>query len=927
MTPGPNPGPDEVEALRDIAERHRQLADNLPDGFIYQVIQSPDGAVRFSYASAGVEALCGVTPEEVTADPAALYGRILPEDLPRVRAAEEQAVRGRTVFDCQFRHHGRDGEVRWLHCRSAPRPLPDGRTAWDGIAVDITERVRAAEALRHERELLQAIIDSIPVMITLYRPDTRVLRLNPEFERVTGWAVPEGGGASLMEQCYPDPAHREQVRQYMQTCAAGWRDFRLRTRDGRELETAWANIRLSDGRQVGIGLDVSARRRADAALRESEERYRDLFENANDIIYTLDLEGRITSANKRAEQTFGYATEEMLGRSAAAIVAPEYHARMLDALRRKLAGEAAPTVYELEVVCKDGRRVPLEVSSRLIVRGGRPVGVQGIARDVTERRRAERALRDSERMLAQSQRAAHVGSWELDLTNLDDINANPLRWSDETYRIFGYEPASVKATNDLFFQAVPPDDRAAIVAAVAQALRGNQPYEIEHRITRADGAGRVVQQWATVERGPDGRPLRMVGTCQDVTERRQIEEALREADRRKDEFLAVLSHELRNPLAPIRNGLAVLRQRGDQDPTVGRVLTLMERQVAHAVRLIDDLLDVSRVTHGKIELRKEPVVLADIVARALEEARPAGLEERSHRVEVAVAPEPLLLHADPVRVQQILTNLLTNAAKYTPPGGRISLRVTREGGEAVIRVRDDGIGIRPEMLRRIFEMFTQADRVAGRLSEGLGLGLPLVKSLAELHGGTVEAHSDGPGKGSEFVVRLPLTVDGGRWTVDGGKRPSPSIVYRPPSTHRILVVDDNRDAVESLAMLLRLDGHEVRVAHDGPRALEAAAAFAPQVVLLDIGMPGMSGYEVARRLRADGGPACPLLVAMTGYGQDEDRRRSREAGFDHHLVKPVEFEVVLALLAREAGHRPGPHERPPAAPASSPGGPGSHVVR
>jgi PAS domain S-box-containing protein len=374
--------------------------------------------------------------------------------------------------------------------------------------VDITERVRAAEDLRHERELLQAIIDAIPVMITLYEPDTSVLRLNPEFERVTGWAMPESAGASLMDQCYPDPAYRAEVRQYMQSCAAGWKDVRLRTRDGRELETAWANIRLSDGRQVGIGLDVSERRRAVAALRESEERYRDLFENANDIIYTLDLEGRITSANKRAQQTFGYTPEEMLGRSVADIVPPEYHVRMHDALRRKLAGEPAPTVYELEVVCKDGRRVPLEVSSRLIVRGGRPAGVQGIARDITERRRAERALRDSERMLAQSQRAAHVGSWELDLTNLDDINANPLRWSDETYRIFGYEPGAVVVTNDLFFQAIHPDDRAAIATTVAQALRDNQPYEIEHRITRADGAGRVVQEWATVERGPGGRRRR-----------------------------------------------------------------------------------------------------------------------------------------------------------------------------------------------------------------------------------------------------------------------------------------------------------------------------------------------------------------------------------------------------------------------------------
>ncbi|HEX5270797.1 MAG TPA: PAS domain S-box protein, partial [Gemmataceae bacterium] len=584
---------------------------------------------------------------------------------------------------------------------------------------------------------------------------------------------------------------------------------------------------------------MSERRRAEAALRESEARYRDLYENANDILYTLDLDARITSVNKRAVLALGYTKEELLGRSTSELALPEYHARMQDALRRKVEGDTNPTAYELELLRKDGRKVALEINSRVILRDGKPVGIQGIARDVSERRRAEQARRDSERMLAQSQRAAHVGSWELDLDNVDNLDANALRWSDETFRVFGHEPGSVHVTNALFLEAVPPEDRPAVSAAVAASLGGSRPYEIEHRIIRPDGSRRVVQEWATIERAPDGRPLRMLGTCQDVTERRAAEAALKEADRRKDEFLAMLGHELRNPLAPIRNGLVVLRQRAGDDPATARLLGMMERQVAHAVRLIDDLLDVSRVTRGRIELRRERVALADVVARALEETR-AALDERRHRLEVRVAPEPLALDADPVRLQQIVTNLLSNAAKYTPPGGRILLSAGREGGQAVLRVRDDGIGIRPEMLGRIFELFTQADRVEGRVSEGLGLGLPLVKSLAELHGGSVEAHSEGPGRGSEFVVRLPLSLVPGPLSLAGAgvRDKGPGTRDQRQGTKRILVVDDNQDGAESIGMLLRMRGHEVRLAFDGPEALGAFDAFGPQVVLLDIGMPG-----------------------------------------------------------------------------------------
>jgi signal transduction histidine kinase/ActR/RegA family two-component response regulator len=380
-----------------------------------------------------------------------------------------------------------------------------------------------------------------------------------------------------------------------------------------------------------------------------------------------------------------------------------------------------------------------------------------------------------------------------------------------------------------------------------------------------------------------------------------------DADRRKDEFLAVLGHELRNPLAPVRNSLHILRSRCGDDAKATGVIEMMERQVTHMVRLVDDLLDVARIARGKLELRKQQVDLAALVARSIEAVRPF-LDDRRHRLGLALSGGPLRLEADPARLEQVLCNLLHNAGKYTAPGGRIRLTVGREGDFAVIRVQDNGIGIRPDMLSRIFEMFTQADRVPGGMSEGLGLGLTLVRSLVEMHGGMVSVTSPGLGQGSEFVVHLPLVMEPIETpAVTNGSSTPPlaqvQLLDRPNSgARRLLVVDDNIDGAESLALLLRLEGHEVRTAYDGPSALQAAVVHRPEVVLLDIGLPqGMDGYEVARRLRRQEGLEGVLLVAVTGYGQDEDRRRSREAGFDAHLVKPVELEEIRLQLAACSG--------------------------
>jgi signal transduction histidine kinase len=366
----------------------------------------------------------------------------------------------------------------------------------------------------------------------------------------------------------------------------------------------------------------------------------------------------------------------------------------------------------------------------------------------------------------------------------------------------------------------------------------------------------------------------------------------RESDRQKDEFLAVLAHELRNPLAPIRTALQLIRLAPDDRPRRERACDVMDRQIQQMVRLVDDLLDVSRITRGKIELRREGQELSAVIQRAVETSRPM-IEAGGHELTVTFSREPIYLDSDPTRLAQVFSNLLNNAAKYTPRGGRISITAERDSSEAVVRVRDSGEGIPADMLTRIFDMFAQVDRSVEKAHGGLGIGLTLARRLVEMHGGSIEAFSDGPGTGSEFVVRLPAFV---AETSTHSNAPAEHALPRAVSTRRVLVVDDNRDAADCLADVMRLGGHDVRTAHDGRTALAIAETFKPDAVLLDLGMPNLSGYDTAECLRARLGPRV-LLVATTGWGQDEHRQRSQQAGFDHHLVKPVDPAAVAALLA------------------------------
>jgi PAS domain S-box-containing protein len=507
-----------------------------------------------------------------------------------------------------------------------------------------------------------------------------------------------------------------------------------------------------------------------------------------------------------------------------------------------------------------------------------------------ERRRADLAAADSLR----ARLAAIVESSD-DAIISKDLEGVITSWNKGAERLFGYTADEVTGRS---ITLIIPRDRLHEEETILERLKQGLPIEhFETTRVRKDGTTVEVSLTVSPMKDASGRVIGASKTARDITDRKRADAELREADRRKSEFLAILAHELRNPLAPIRNALEILRLTLDQKGERPEIAVL-DRQVGHVVRLVDDLLDLSRVSRGRIELRRKVVELAGIVNDAVEAVRPLS-EEMCHELTVTRAAQRTHVNADPVRMVQVLGNLLSNACKFTDRGGRIRLIVEREGSQAVIRVQDSGIGIPSEQLARIFEMFAQVDASLERARGGLGIGLTLVKYLVEAHGGTVEARSAGVGQGSEFIVRLPVVP---------APRPSPS--PGPSGTgreqtirRRILVVDDNRDATETLGKVLELGGHEVHTAHDGLEAVEAAARLQPDAVLLDIGLPGLNGYDAARRIREQPGGESTLLVALTGWGQPEDRRRAEEAGFDAHLVKPVNHANLAKLLLAGSSRR------------------------
>jgi PAS domain S-box-containing protein len=516
--------------------------------------------------------------------------------------------------------------------------------------------------------------------------------------------------------------------------------------------------------------------------------------------------------------------------------------------------------------------VPLRINGTI-------TGILGFNIDVTRHRRTEEALRISERRLREALRVGRMGWLDWDLV------ANQIRWSPETYRLFGYEPGAYSPTVEGTKSMLLPDEAAFVEGKLHAVIEGGEPYDITHRMVRKDGEVIHVHALGEVERDASGNALRMLGTLVDITERKRVEEELREVDRRSSEFLGILSHELRNPLAVIGSAVHSIDQAELQDEQVQRAVAVIARQTLHLSRLVDDLLDITRVRSGKIALQRTSVDLAQLVRVTVEDHR----EQLAAQTVVVNIPEGLRAwaHGDAARLAQILSNLLCNASKFTPAGGTVTISLAADRDSAVLEVRDTGVGIDDETLRQLFLPFVQADRTFDRSRKGLGLGLALAKTLVELHGGAVRATSAGPGQGATFTVTLPL--------VETAPIESHPTTRSEPTPRKVLIIEDDEDAAEWLSIALSFHGHQLTVALDGATGIAKARELSPDVILCDLGLPGgIDGYAVARTLQRE--LTSTYRVALSGFTQPDDQARARAAGFDAHISKPPDVAALARML-------------------------------
>ena len=793
---------------------------------------------------------------------------------------------------------------------------------------------RTEQQLRESSHRLGLVLDNLYMYVGLLDLDGTLREVNEEPLRVAKLSRDDILGHPLWDAPWwaGDTRRQNEVRAAIARAATGGTvrfDVEVkRSAQKYTIDFQVRPLRDSDGKitaLVASGVNVSARVDAMKALQgsrleaviaaeaaEAGRRVLDATFNAVPAGITVaDAHGKVLRMNRAVEQIWGVAP---FAKDVASYGkwkgwwadGSARHGQRLQShdwgLARSLQGETCNDIVEIEPFDRPGeRRVTLVSAAPVLDVSGQVVGGVVAQVDITARLHAEKALRESEARFRALFDRGPIAIYSCDASGkTEEFNACAVAlWGREPKR--GDSDERYSASFKLFLPdgtLLPPAQ-----SPMADVLNGKIPaaYDKEFVIERPDGSRITVMSNVVALKNDRGEITGAMCCFYDITERSRLQQetlaqaqALAEVDRRKDEFLAMLSHELRNPLAALSNAAQLLRLQKNEAPLQQQARNVIERQLGQLKHLVDDLLEVSRITSGRVQLRQERVSVGGIVERAVETAQPL-IAQRRHDLKVSLPPEPIFLQADAARLEQVLVNLLTNAAKYTDEGGRIWLSVEQEGNAAVLRVRDTGIGIAPELLPRIFDLFTQAERSIDRSQGGLGIGLCLVERLVELHGGSVQAHSV-LGQGSEFVVRLPLMLT----APPASPAPAIEAAQSPAKGCRVLVVDDNVDAAQSLAVLLEMTGHEVRLAYDGPSALEAAIAWRPDAVLLDIGLPGITGYEVAERIRREATLKNTVLVALTGYGQESDRQHSQEAGFDHHLVKPADFADVRKILANVA---------------------------
>ncbi|HEY4259121.1 MAG TPA: PAS domain S-box protein [Schlesneria sp.] len=771
----------------------------------------------------------------------------------------------------------------------------------------VVQRRRAEDQLRSQQELLRVTLSSIGDAILTTDVEGRVTFLNPIAEAMTGWTCEDAVGQPMdvVFQIVNEET-RQTVINPINTVLQEGRIVGLANhtiliaKNGSEkpIDDSAAPIRDGGGGIAGAILvfrDITERKQAEAAQRARDARYRMLVTATSDVVYLMNADWSVMQPLDGHDLVAS--NSEPIRDWMQKNVPHSEHQLLSDAIKKAISTRRT---FELEhqVHRPDGslgwtlsRAVPI------LDAAGNIVEWFGTARDVTDQKHAEEVLA---RVTADSERRRRlyeaIFSGTPDFVYVFSLDHRVLYANDSLIAMWGHslEETIGKTFLEIGYEPWHAELHSREIDQISdtkKSIRGEVPFH-------GTNGQRIYDYIFVPVLGADGQVESVAGITRDVTDRKDMEDELRqlaahlsEADHKKDEFIALLAHELRNPLAPIRNGLKILGLGGKEETRIA-TQAMMDRQLTHMVRLIDDLLDVSRLSRNKMELRRSQVLLADVIHSAIETVRPL-VDEAGHELTVSMPDRPILLNADPTRMSQVLSNLLNNSVKYTESGGQIWLAVERHEGNVMVSVRDSGIGIPADSLESVFDMFSQVDRTLERSTGGLGIGLALVKGLVEMHGGTVGVASEGEGQGSTFTVTLPITIAPLDSTRDVGGADTVALPKQ-----RILVVDDNRDSATTMAMMLKLLGHEIKTAHDGVEAVEVAERFRPEIILMDVGMPRLNGYEATKRIREQPWGVGITIVALTGWGQDDDRAQSKIAGCDSHLVKPVNLEDLERILDR-----------------------------
>lgn len=897
-------------AEQDLAEEGERLRTTLAS--IGDAVITTDAEGRITSLNAVAEALTGWTKAEATGQPLDVVFRIVNEETsqtvqnPATKALHEGVIVGlsnRTLLIAL------DGKERPIDDSAAPIRGKAGEIIGCVLVFrDISERRHLdnenASRLRAAR-LLASIVESSEDAIISKTLDGLIRSWNAAAERLFGFTAEQAVGRPISLIIPADRTAEED--QIIATMKAGQRiehyeTVRLRC-DGQPVLVSLTISPIKDekGRVIGaskIARDITGKRQAEERERRllaeaatANAKFRAFFDQGPLYAGVMALDGTLLEANRLALEACGFTKEQVIGKKFWECAWWSPSSGLMETIRAGSAKAAAGELFQAELpyfVADGTERMVDFILLPIKDEAGRVLFLAPTGTDITDRKRAE----------ADRQKFVTLVENSTDFIGMCDLAAVPFfvnRAGLQMVGLDGIEQARHTPAGDFFF----PEDQSRIMDEFFPSVLAKGHGEIEVRFRHFQtGEARWMAYKVLTLTDATGHAVAFATVSQDVTERRRMEDDLRklaadlsEADRRKDDFLATLAHELRNPLAPIRNALQVIRLSPDREAQE-QALSMMGRQLAQMVRLVDDLLDVSRISRGKLELRRERVQLSAIVTSAVETSRPL-IDHLGHELTVTLPKQPLLVEADLTRLAQVFSNLLNNSAKYMDRGGHIGLTAERQGSDVVVSVKDSGIGIAADQLPRIFEMFSQVDGSLERSQGGLGIGLTLVKRLVEMHGGRIEARSEGLGKGAEFIVRMPVVVGATQAQVVGRKDEAAA----PKSSLRILIVDDNRDSADSLTMLLRLMGNDTRTAYDGQEGVALAGEIQPDVILLDIGLPKLNGYEACRRIREQPWGKSVVLIAVTGWGQEDDRRRSHEAGFDHHMVKPVDPQELLKLLA------------------------------